>query len=432
MGAKHAGFRWFFYRLFAACALVPMVAPEGFFIPSARAQQLPPGSTVLNRPRPSYAPLGVHVSNFWVYPKIKFKQGYDDNIFTRAESEIDDFVSTFEPAVIVHSDWNRHAVELGASANVGLYADNSEQNFEDYQMYSSGKIDVRHGHWINTTLTYSKQHEERDSPDNFGGLDPTISRGASVAIDTHHEFGRFVFALGAGANTLYFANNLSTTGSVVDNGDRDRDKYILSAQIDYSPSPRFNVFARGEFSTKEFDEPVDRFGLMRDSDRFEGGVGSDFQITGQLTGNLFVGYMSEDYEEALFDTVNEAIFDGEISWSPTGLTTFTCNVTRFVSSTTLNNSAGRLSHIGSITIDHELLRSLLLQVKGQYINDDFIGNKREDERYTYSAGATYFLNRKIHLSINYTRKERDSNAQGAAGNKDFVNNKLWIGIHLQI
>src|SRR3546814_3726913 len=88
------------------------------------------------------------------------------------------------------SDWNNHALEFGASADAGRYADNSSEDYTDWGVGTSGRIDYTRATQFFGGAQYEGLHEDRGSPDGTAGEEPTLFERASLNLGTSHRFNR--------------------------------------------------------------------------------------------------------------------------------------------------------------------------------------------------------------------------------------------------
>ena len=92
-------------------------------------------------------------------------------------------------------------------------------------------------------------------------------------------------------------------------------------------------------------------------------------------------------------------------------------------------AGGFISNTIGASIDHELLRNVLLSAAYNHSNDDYRGIDRTDKRDNFSATATYLLNRRVGLFLTYNYLKQDST--GAAKASSFKDNKLTASVALQ-
>ena len=69
-------------------------------------------TTVKSRARPESDAVSIRSRRFVILPTISVSESYNE-IFLASESNTrDDLITGVEPAIIVKSDWNRHALKL--------------------------------------------------------------------------------------------------------------------------------------------------------------------------------------------------------------------------------------------------------------------------------------------------------------------------------
>ena len=103
---------------------------------------LPRGDTVATRARPELDPLGIRAGAFLVFPELTIEEIYNDNIFAENGDETDDFITSLRPEVTVESNWSRHALAIAGGGDFGFYAQNSDENYQDWFAATNGRFDV--------------------------------------------------------------------------------------------------------------------------------------------------------------------------------------------------------------------------------------------------------------------------------------------------
>ena len=391
------------------------------------------GETVTNRPRPELDPLGVHAGGFFIYPHLGLQEFYNDNIFATDSNEEDDFITLISPRVDVTSDWTRHAFDLYAKAAIARYADQTDEDFEDFSVGTNGRLDITQRAKLRAGVSYDRLHEGRGSPDDVGGrtaLEPTLFDVGSVFLTYQQWLGRFLLESGGEVYRLAYDNVGTEAGGIIINDDRDRSLYAGHLKMGYEFMPGYTAFARGEVDYRQYDDLCCRGALFdRDSDGYLIEVGTDFDVTAVLFGDVAIGYRSQDYDDPRFDTIGDVAGRASLTWNPTGLTTVSALITRGeVIETTQSASAAIFNTEGRVTVDHELLRNLLLRAVVSVSDDDFQDVDRSDTYVRAGFGAKYLMNRYIQLDLSYNYLSRGSDAQGA----DFTNNTIFLGALFRI
>jgi uncharacterized protein (PEP-CTERM system associated) len=102
-----------------------------------------------------------------------------------------------------------------------------------------------------------------------------------------------------------------------------------------------------------------------------------------------------------------------VTWNVTQLTTVTFEASRTIEETTLSGAAGALSSDAQLTVDHELLRNLIVSAGARFNYIDYEGISREDDIAGLGLGATYLINRYFNAGLRYSFTARDSNVANA-------------------
>ncbi len=121
-------------------------------------------------------------------------ESYNDNILASESNTRDDLITDVEPAIIVKSHWNRHALKLQANADVAFYASNSDEIFQDFQIGASGRFDVLRDTYLIGSVNYAALHESRSSADDAGGNEPGEYSLATSEIGIFNRFNRFALS----------------------------------------------------------------------------------------------------------------------------------------------------------------------------------------------------------------------------------------------
>lgn len=402
---------------------------------SAAAQQLPAGETVNSRPRPETDPLGVRVGSFLLFPRLAMDAYYDDNIFNAPSSRRGDFVTVVNPKVSLESDWTNHSLILEGSGGIGFYADNTDENYQDYGVKADGRFDVTRDIAAYAGIAYNEGHEDRGSPDDVGGADPTIFNSAPAYLRYDHIFGRMNVTADLNALILDYSDATASTGPI-NNDDRDRLETGAQIRVGYEIIPtEYAVFGRVRVNDRSYDDGIDDNGLDRDSHGAEGVIGVELNRGGIVFGDLFVGFAGQRYGDANLPNIAGVTGGGSMNWNITPLMTLNGTVARSIEETTLNNASGFFSTRLSTGLDYELLRNLLLNAQARVSQSDYEGTngfERTDYVYGGGLGARYLLNRYFYASFDYTHERRASSDSRGGVDPDYENNVFLIRLEGQL
>lgn len=408
------------------------LAQAGIEVPT-RITDIRRGETVNNRPRPDFDPLGVRVGSFVVLPRLRLDGAFDDNIFATSTGEKSDFITTASPNVVLQSDWNNHMLRLQSGADIGRYIDNTAEDFEDYRFSANGRVDVTRRAKIRGGAGYRREHVKRSSPDDVSGVEPTIYDVLSANLEGSQVFNRVGVTVGGTFDRYNYDDVAAAGGATINNDDRDRDQIEGSVKVSYEVTPQYNAFVRGAYNVRNYDAAVDDNGVNRDSDGYDVVVGVSLDFGGITFGDFYAGYLSQNYDDPLLNTVNGPVVGADVTWNVTPLTTVVGSVSRVVRESTTRDAttgafaSGRFFTTVGVSVDHELMRNVLLGADISASQDDFEGIDRSDEIYRASVDAKYLLNRYASIGGTYSYRMRNSDV----GTSEFTENVFFLRLLVQ-
>ena len=383
-------------------------------------------TSVRQRPRPDYEAIGVKAGGFTLYPRVTVEAVHDDNIYAVATGEQSDVIWRVKPEVAARSNWSRHALGAFASSSINRYADFDTENTEEYTLGFNGRLDVERGSYVSASLQWQALTEPRTA------ITAGTPAGATAEPIEYYlwsgnltgvkEFNRLRLTGKLDTKTFDYDDQGSLT---FDQNTRDRDEFYYGGKAEYAVSPDTAVFASLVGNTKEYDLAV----AGRDSDGYVATVGANFDLSQAVRGELEAGYMSQSYDNGLFDDIDGFSAKGRVEWFPTELTTLNVAGSRSIEESTAAGSPGYLANSVSAGIDHELLRNVLLAANASYGKDKYEQIDRDDKRTSFNASAAYLLNRNVGLFLTYTYLKQESS--GAAKGSSFTDNKLAASVALQ-
>ncbi|MDJ0950969.1 MAG: outer membrane beta-barrel protein [Alphaproteobacteria bacterium] len=393
---------------------LPSTPPPTFQQPTVEPQR---GETVTTRPRPDFDPVGIRWrdASAFIYPSFSYTQLFDTNVFADEDDTIGDHISIFSPGVQVLSDWTRHEANINFRADLGRYIRERTEDYQDVLAEATGRYDITGDSNVFGGLRWARRHEDRGSPDEVRGEFPTIFFTLEPQIGYFQRLNRWTFRVDGNARKFDFRDATTPFGKI-NNDDRDRTEYLGAATVSYEIIPNYDAFLQFSGNVRDYKTNVDDFGVDKDSDGFEIVGGTAVDLTGLLFGNIFAGYRRQEYDDGRLPTIEGPSFGVDLTWTPTGLTTVKAFVNRTIEETTTFGNAGFFATRAGASVDHELLRNLLLSARGSGQFNRYEGTDRDDDIYRAAANARYFLNRNFYVTGGYEFTRRDSNVSGASFN----------------
>ncbi len=377
--------------------------------------------SVRQRPRPDYEAIGIKTGGFTVYPRLTVEAEHNDNIYAVASGEDDDLIWHVKPEVAARSNWSRHSLGAFASASINRYSDFDTENTEEYTIGANGRLDIERGSNISGLVEYQRLTEPRTAPTSPAASNRPVEYDLVTSnITGVKEFNRL--RLTGKLDDLDY--NFHNTNVFQDF--RDRNEFYYTGKAEYAVSPDTAVYVSLVGNNKNYDVSSP---TARDSDGYVATVGANFEVSQVIRGDIEAGYMKQSYDSAQYGSIDGLNALGKVEWFPTQLTTVTLNGSRTIEESVATNSPGYISANIGASVDHELLRNVLLTAKANYGEDDYKQIDRKDKRTGAGLAAAYLLNRNVGLFLTYTYLKQKS--VGADFGSNFTDNKLAASVALQ-
>ena len=406
-------------------------------------------SSVTARARPDYDPIGLQLgtllstalgcpeegyealNSFLVFPKFAVEGEFTDNVFNTETDKVSDKIISFKPSLNITSDWVNHALAVSGEATVGRHFKANNENFEDYKGSVEGRLDVAAQSNITAGITHERRHEGRGTPD-----DPGVTFGPTVSFDTTFELeGEFsTDPLIARVESAAKRTDVLDNGTI-NNDDRDVWKFVVRPRLGYEFFEDTALFVQPGFTALVFDVRVDDDGFDRDSREYEllGGLTYDFS---DLTyADIGVGLAHTRFDDPTFKPETRFSLEGTSIWNVTELVTITSATRRTSSVTVTRTQTSVISTMSfELAADWEARDNLLVNVGAGVSIADFEGEEedgveaRQDNVFTFRAGARYLIGQNLFASAEYSLTRRDSNEVGSS----FTTNRFLMRIGVQL
>src|SRR5439155_12457587 len=123
---------------------------------------------------------------------------------------------------------------------------------------------------------------------------------------------------------------------------------------------------------------TDRNGFQRDSHGLTGKVGTTFELSRLILGEVSIGQATRTYQDTRLERLQGLLTAASLIWAPTALTTVKLTATSSVDESTLPGVSGVLSRDYLAQVDHAFRRWLIGTVKVAYGTSDYQGSDRFD------------------------------------------------------
>jgi hypothetical protein len=415
--------------------------PSFVALSSARAQIVSPDESALartglfardrnvsvrQRPRPEYAPAGIHVGAFQLLPTLDTNLEYNDNIYAVPKATTSDEIFHISPAVSLVSNWSQNQLTAYAKGGFNENVNHSSESTTNYAAGLAGRLDVTRQSGLAAGAAFEHDTESRTDPNSPStATHPVQYDLASAFIGGAQAFNRLRLSARADVQDFSYDNAAAVGGGTVYEKDRNHTAVTGTFRAEYAVNPDVSLFGNAVVNNQSYRDQLTT-DVSRNSTGYELTVGSNFDLTHLMRGEIYLGYLNQSYNDHRYKDVTGPSIRGVVEYFPTQLTTVTLSGGRAVQDSIVIGAGGYLASTASLQVDHELLRNLILTANFTYEDDDYIGISRTDERTSESIGGTYLMNRGVGLNVTYQHLENSSS--GTLAGLNFDDNRVVAGL----
>lgn len=407
--------------------LAPAIQPPQTGLPDLATPVAPP------RRKPPiddpYAPLGLRVGNVMLYPVIGESLGYDSNPNRSDKSQAKgSFVSQTEGELRIQSDWSRHELTGFLRGAYNEYTDVSAASRPEGAGKVGLRLDVARDTIVDAEGHYQLDTQRPGSPN----LDVTVrerpivnTEGGSLGVT--QRFNRLAVTLRGTYDRADYANAVLSDGTVLDQGDRNMNQFGARLRFAYEFNPGFIPFIEGLGDTRDYDRKVDDAGYRRSSTGAGARVGTTFELSRLLTGEVSAGAIQRSYDDPRLKDLTSPLVDASLIWAATPITAVRLNAQTTVDETTVVGSNGVLSSRASLEVAHDLRRNLTITPGINIFENDYKGVAITERGFGGSLKLDYRLTRSIAIRASYIYEQLKSSLPGS----DYTTNVVLVGMRFQ-
>ena len=381
-------------------------------------------------PDDPYAQLGVQAGGFTLFPAVELTGGYDTNPAQSTTNAKGATLYTVAPEMRAQSNWSRHELKADLRSSYTGYSPDSDPSLS--RPYSNGKVDGRIDVTKTTRIDLGGRlkvgTDNPGSPNLQAGLSKLpvyMTYGGSAGVG--QKFNRFDLSLKGDAERTFYQDSQLTDGTSASNEDRNFNQYGVTLRGGYELSPGVTPFVEATADTRKHDLATDTTGYQRDSNGMTGKVGTSFELSRLLTGEIALGYTTRKYDDSRLENLSGLIGDASLTWTVNSLTTVKLSAASSVGETTVPGVSGVLYRNVDLQVDHAFRRWLIGSVKLGFGTDDYDGLDRLDKHFSAGAGLTYKLNRFAQIKGEFRQDWTRSNVTGV----DYTASVFMLGLRLQ-
>lgn len=410
----------------------------GYVAPSPDTAVLPPPQAK-TRPKVEdepFAPVGVNLGLLRVKPYVETDIGFDDNPNMAAKGSPQLRGTAFtreEIGFSAASDWTNHSFTGDLRLGYDDYFSAHQADAPDGQGKFLARIDVARDLKINVDGKFSLTTQLPTSPNlNNNGLPVTLKARPIIAVGGGglgftKTFNRLELTLRGSVERDEWGDAHFADGSTQALSKESYNDYGLTGRAAYELTPGIKPYVEATVDRRDHNSQIDLYGYERDSNGVQAKLGSTFELTRLLTGEISGGYAERKYQDARLAELRGPTFNSSLVWAVTPLTKVTLRGSTSLDETTVVGSPGSLTHIGGIEVAHALMRNVTLTATGSIQNMQYQDVGINQTLYLEGLQAEYDLTRDIVIKGTFTHQRMIANQAGSG----FTANVIMLGVKFQ-
>ena len=387
--------------------------------------------TLVRKPVPAdppFDPVGIQAGAFLLRPAIETASGYDSNPARTPGGGRASLFATVTPELKVNSNWLRHEFTADLVGSYTAYATAPEQDRPAFAGKVDGRIDVTTRTAVNLESRLVVATDNPGSSNIQTGLARLpISTDVGGTVGIAQRFNRFDVTFKGAFDRTTYQESVFTDGSTAPNDDRNFDQPAAALRANYELTPGIKPFLELDADRRIHDLAIDRSGLDRDSTGLAGRIGTSFELSRILTGELAFGYLNRTYRDPTLPALAGPTLDSSLIWVATALTTVKFTASTTANETILPGVSGVFTHEIGLQVDHDFRRWLTATLRFVGDRDSYVGSTRLDDRYAASLAVLYRLTREWQVKGELRREWLTSNQPG----NDYAAYVALLGVRLQ-
>jgi len=349
----------------------------------------------------------IRVRRLKINPEIGVQETYRSNIYQTENNRKSDFVTTVIPGIDLEYNFgSKHSFTAGYKGAWNNYAKYSNNNYWDHEAFANLSLRFPGGLDLGVEQKYINNWLERSA---------NIDRQRHYIENITGVSGAYRFGDRWKAEARYNRDDYSFSS------DRDRQSSYVAdlygGAVYYRFLPRTAALVEYQHIVKDYD-----VGRIHDSTTDIVYLGVQFDPAGKLRGDIKAGYGWKDYDESLpgrSNTANTWMVASKVSYDMSKYTNFELRAIREFQDDGDFGNVPYYRTFASLTAQHFFTYKIGASATVAYQQNDYTNDapdpltgrlgKRQDDRWTFGAGAFYNIQKYLKTRLDYEYITRDSN-----------------------
>ena len=375
-----------------------------------------------------YDAIGYEVGSLRLTPYVTQSFGYDSNPDQIQTGLRPSAFERTEGGFGLASQWSRNALTASFRGGYDAFVSAPEANRPDAVGLADYRYDVDRDTTLDAEARFALDTQRVGSPEVVNGAQsrPLISTFGG-AVGGSENFGRLNLALHGSLDRTAYDNAEGAGGVIQDLASVNFNDAGLRLRATYEVTPVLRPFVDLFADDRIHDREFDYTGYRRDSVGATGQVGSSFELTRLLSGELSAGYGGRSYADPRLKDIASPVFNGSLTYAATPLTSISFRAATSFDETTVPGASGTESRSLTLEVSHALLRNLTITGALSYLNTDYVGVPITENTLAETLKAEYHLSRTLVATASFDHERLNSTLAGAS----FGQNVALVGLRWQ-
>jgi hypothetical protein len=366
---------------------------------------------VLSRPKPEYDAHGVTVGNFTILPSLAANLNYDSDLYSVSKDKTSDGYIALLPDLRIKSAPGVIQGGLDLNGNIQRFFNTKIQDTDLYNVL--GNLAYQSG---DTNIALSSQYQRSAEPRGSAG--DTVIGGAPVTFrqfggqgTINQSFGRLQIAVNGSVDRVQY-DDQKIDGISLSQSFRDETQWLAGVKVGWSFAGQTALFVSATRSGVTYSSAIES---GSDTRGYAFLTGVDFGITSLLTGTIGAGYLIENFSGDQYSSVKGLTYNANVKWTPSTLLTINIGATKALQRTPEVGVAGIIYSTFNLSMNYELLRSIILIPSISYERDTYKGASSTSNRVSGGLEVRYLTARGVEFKVSAQARKQDASGGAARG-----------------
>lgn len=387
--------------------------------PAADITRPVPNYPLLQNPLAPAQPVGVPAGNGVFYPGGTVGAYYDDNVFALNSSRLGDWAYFVRPELAWRSsNWSNAQAAASAFVEKRWYSKFTTEDQLNGGVGFSGTAQPDANTQFVGRFQYLHAHEDRGSSDSVTTqfTNPLSYDQLEAAGALNKRFDRVWTSLGVAGAWIHYSD-ATLAGTTISQSYRNGTIVRVPARLGYVVAPSTSVFVEVSGNQRHFDvSTFDSHGYRAVGGMlFEPGPGA------RVKGEIFAGYMRQDYSGASFLPVSTWTYGANLAFLVAKNVTAVFDGRRDAKEASLsggvvpNDGVSVVETVAAGRVDVAVAPKAVIGAGVAYISDQYLNANRTDNSWSPLVSAKYFWDKHLTLGFDYRYLKFDSSGLGVLG-----------------